>query len=277
MKRPLPEIVLGFLLGVTTFSVAAALLAHNKVAGSDVLALIGRVVGAIFGGIHRSIMTATGLSNVPEGAIDALLHLGAIAVVFTAVYLGVDDPEKVRRFYKEAQGSERAARHIDEIIATLLADLDLSLDSDWLYDFFGIDFYVLQYIAYRKKPSSLLRRARLLGVLLWRTPLFWYYDRNTNLRVVTSMCLVSTLLFFLLAGSKIWDLHWPPLVLVFSYLVFVAVITWSFITLFALHRLSSLGTYMDQVMRDVDARLNKVLKAKLQKVADGSGIRESAT
>jgi len=225
------------------------------------------IVVAIARATLENLLTFTAISQISEGAIDGLLHLGAIAVVFTAVYLGVDDPDKIQRYIsKAAEVNEELEAVISRFRELVMRFGPREEDIDRLASIIDHRIRILSYLAYRTLPRNPFRALYVLLTVEWRAPLIWYYRKDMNMRVISTLCAGSTLLFFLLVAAKVWAIRWidAPLIIVIAYFVFVVTISWCFIAMVAAYRLSELDGYVRRTQESIDRRIKDLVETMMR-------------
>ena len=194
-----------------------------------------------------------------EPVLGQLLHLGALAVVLTAGYLGLDRIRAGRHRFAED------LRRIEIAVAGLLLEMGVTRNDRVTlrraYDSWEV--HVLCFVA--NKPIRLRWRWPVCFVLRqWYFPLLRYFRFKYDFWCVSVLLCVSIGLFLLANASIVWPtVGWPiytrpilPLLTPEScFLCFTVATLWIVLTAVAGYRLLSIRKLCDELESRVKARI----------------------
>jgi hypothetical protein len=173
-------------------------------------------------------------------AYDGLLHLGSLAVVITATYLGID------RLRGDRKTLADDLHQIRDEVKVMLNALRLAIEPVELPRAYRIQpMYVLCYVAQvhiRGVPRG--ARFRSFFCKLYHVPLLRYFRSAADRKIVGLLAGVSISTYLLLILATIWHPAWidDKWALTAFFSLFSAIIGWVFLTAsIALVRLRQLG------------------------------------
>lgn len=268
MRFRVPEFFIGFLLGVAVIAVSEIFISKSSIFVSA-LALLQSVSVALFALFYDFTLFKT--KDSPEHMIEGLLHLGAMAMIFTAAYLGIDDPKKVRSHIVGAP--DYAAKKFEEItkeVNQFTHELGASItDFEREHTFDTMPTRILAHIAGKQLDMTLWSRILFFIYRNSRLPFYNWFLRRHDLKIGWTLTLISAFFFLFLVATKVWKLalfESPPL-LVFCYFIFSFTIVCCFVGLAAQYRLAKIVKVIDQEAYLARAKLAKQYRDALRVIS----------
>lgn len=200
-----------------------------------------------------------------QPSFEGLLHLGALAVVLCAGYLGIDRIRNERQTLVEEL--KAVAKYVRTQIDALAIPADQHVQLPPPYCTHAM--YVLCYVG-EVRLANIPRRSRVASFFckLWYAPLLRYFLNGRDRHWIAAMCLISFILFECLILGGIHDhvLVRDTTVLDVIFVVFTFIVCWVFVTAALSHRLRNIGATCNALRRRVIKGFEDTLAVDLQKV-----------
>jgi hypothetical protein len=198
-----------------------------------------------------------------QPSFEGLLHLGALAVVICAGYLGIDRIRNERQTLVEELRA--VGTYVRKRIDALALPAEQHVELPPPYRTHAM--YVLCYVG-GVRLANIPRRSRIASFFckLWYAPLLRYFRSGADRVCISIMCLISFALFecIILAGIHGHELvkSWIALDVVF--VVFTVIVCWVFMTAALSHRLRNIGPTSMRLKGRVMKQIEDTLKVDLQ-------------
>jgi hypothetical protein len=221
--------------------------------------------GNLFWVVLNTISTVFAVGFSTPVHLEGLLHLSALTSAVTIGYVGLD---RIRIQLKDEGALERAIASVSTRVEVLLRQLDVVETNGYIsfiYDF--PPAYVLTHVAGMpvkqgwKRPYRAICRQR-------HVPLIGYFRNRVDLKLVAASAVLCTLSFLILTAATIWDL--PAItnkaVAGSLFVIYVSLLIWILISVAASYRLRHIGDVCQELEKEVDGRLETVLRARIKKL-----------
>jgi hypothetical protein len=199
-----------------------------------------------------------------QPSFGGLLHLGALAVVLCAGYLGIDRIRDGRQTLVDELTA--VAKYVRTQIDALEIPADQHVELPPPYRTHAM--YVLCYVG-EVRLANIPRRSRAASFFckLWYAPLLRYFRNGRDRRWITAMCLISFVLFecLILGGIHDHPLLRNQTALDGSFVIFTFIVCWVFVTAALSHRLRNIGSTCNSLRRKVIKQIEDTLAVDLQK------------
>jgi hypothetical protein len=213
-------------------------------------------------------------------SIEGLLHLGTLAVVLCAGYLGID------RIRSERQTLISELEEVQKYVRTKIDALNLPLDEhvELPMPYRSHAMYVLCYVA-RIKLAKISREARFKSFFckIYYVPMLPYFRSGYDRYVIALLCFVSMLLFEMLIFAGIEHEAWirETTLLRPIFWIFTVIVVWVFVTAaVAGFRLRNLGEVCMKLKAQVIKQFEEIMSVDLMKsraaLEDVKGASEPA-
>jgi hypothetical protein len=199
-----------------------------------------------------------------QPSFEGLLHLGALAVVICAGYLGID------RIRNERQTLVAELKAVGDYVRTRIDALAIPADQhvELPPPYRTHAMYVLCFVG-EVRLANIPRRSRFASFFckLWYAPLLRYFRSGADRVLIAIMCLVSFALFECMILGAIHK-HWlvtNQLALDVAFAIFTTIVCWVFITAAVSHRLRVIGATCMKLKKKVVKQIEDTLKVDLKK------------
>jgi hypothetical protein len=205
-----------------------------------------------------------------QPSFEGLLHVGALAVVICAGYLGID------RIRSERQTLVAEINAVQKYVRTKIDALNLPAEQhvEIPKPYRIHAMYVLCYVA-KVRLANIPKRSRIASFFcrIWYVPLLRYFHSGADRIVIGALCLISFILFEFTIYAGIaqhsWLLSFYPLLTVFC--IYTAILLWVFITASLSLRLRNLGSVCMVLKGKLIKEIEDTLAVDLQRALTDLG------
>jgi hypothetical protein len=202
---------------------------------------------------------------VDEPSIEGLLHLGTLAVVLCAGYLGID------RIRSERQTLISELAEVQRYVRTKIDGLNLPADEhvELPIPYRIQAMYVLCYVA-QVRLANIPRRSRVWNFFckIYYVPLLRYFRNGYDRIVIAVLCFLSMFMFEMLTFAGIEKDGWIKNVMILKMIFWIltAIVLWVFATAsIAGFRLRNLGEVCMKLKAQVIKQFEEIMAVDLKR------------